>query len=89
MRKLAWGYVLLIVPFIPLLPIIAADYVVMIPTLMIYLLGLGPVFGIIQEQPTCADCGAFMRSKPMPRVRGDIPPARRHTSPHLDTPPEV
>jgi hypothetical protein len=73
LRKLAYGYLLLIVPFIPVLPIIAADYVVMIPTLMFYMLGLGPVFAIIREPPTCAECGALLSKHPLPALRA---PAR-------------
>jgi hypothetical protein len=60
LRKVAYGYLLLIVPFLPLLPIIGADQVVMIPTLMLYMLGLGPVFAIIRDPPTCNECGALL-----------------------------
>jgi hypothetical protein len=60
LRKVGYGYLLLIVPFIPLLPIIGADQVVMIPTLMLYMLGLGPVFAVIRDPPLCTECGALL-----------------------------
>lgn len=46
------------VPFIPLSPIIGADYVVMLPLTMIYILGFGPAWGILKEPPKCIECGA-------------------------------
>ena len=69
LRKVAYGYCFLVVPFIPFLPIIASDSVVMIPTLMIYMLGLGPVFSIIRDPPTCVECGALLSKAPLPAVR--------------------
>jgi len=63
-RKLARLYPLLIVPFIPVLPIIAADFAVMLPMLMIYMLGAGPVIGILRDPPLCDDCGAITRALP-------------------------
>lgn len=65
-RKLARLYPLLIVPFIPVLPIIAADFVVMIPMLMIYMLGAGPVIAILREPPLCNECGAMTTALPKP-----------------------
>jgi hypothetical protein len=65
-RRLARGYPLLIVPFIPVLPIIAADFAVMLPMLMIYMLGLGPVIGILRDPPLCNDCGAIVKALPKP-----------------------
>ncbi|MCX4240350.1 hypothetical protein [Paraliomyxa miuraensis] len=60
-RKLVRLYPLLIVPFIPALPIIASDFAVMLPLLMIYMLGAGPVIGILREPPLCNECGAMTR----------------------------
>lgn len=57
-------YLLLPLPFIPVIPIIASDFVVMIPLLMLYMLGLGPVFSIIQESPMCPSCGADIERPP-------------------------
>lgn len=65
-RRLARYYPLLIVPFIPVLPIIAADFAVMLPMLMIYMIGAGPVIGILRDPPVCGDCGAIVRALPKP-----------------------
>jgi hypothetical protein len=65
-RKLARAYPLLIVPFIPALPIIASDFAVMLPMLMIYMLGLGPVIGILRDPPLCEGCGAIAKVLPKP-----------------------
>lgn len=65
-RRIARGYPLLIVPFLPVIPIIAADYVVMIPMFMIYMLGLGPVLAILRDPPLCDDCGAYVKATPKP-----------------------
>lgn len=63
-RRLARGYPLLILPFLPFIPIIAADYVVMIPMLMVYMLGAGPVLAILRDPPLCDDCGAIVQAIP-------------------------
>lgn len=65
-RRLARYYPLLIVPFIPVLPIIAADFAVMLPLLMIYMVGAGPVIGILRDPPECSDCGAIVKALPRP-----------------------
>jgi hypothetical protein len=56
----AYAYLLLPLPFVPVLPIMAADYVVSLPLLMLYMLGLGRVFSIIRDPPTCVPCGAVI-----------------------------
>ena len=63
-RRVARAYPLLIVPFLPFIPIIAADYVVMIPMAMVYMLGMGPVLGILRDPPLCDDCGAIVTALP-------------------------
>jgi hypothetical protein len=63
-RRLAKWYPLLIVPFVPLIPIIAADYVVMIPLLMLYMLGAGQVLAILRDPPHCDECGAIIAARP-------------------------
>lgn len=65
-RRLARAYPLLIVPFLPFIPIIAADYVVMLPMLMAYMLGLGQALAILRDPPHCDDCGAIVKAKPTP-----------------------
>jgi hypothetical protein len=65
-RRFARWYPFLVVPFLPVLPIIAADFAVMIPMLMIYMLGLGPVMAILRDPPLCDDCGAYAKAVPKP-----------------------
>ena len=60
LRKLARYYFLLPVPFVPLIPMIASDFMVMIPLSMVYMLGVGPALGIAMQKPTCPDCGAHV-----------------------------
>jgi hypothetical protein len=45
---------------VPLFPFAASDYVVALPTLMLYMLGLGPVFAIIKDPPACSICDAIV-----------------------------
>lgn len=71
MRRVAWGYLAFIIPIIPILPIMAADYVVSLPLLMVYMLGMGPVFAIIREPATCVDCGAFL-PRPSRELRSQL-----------------
>jgi hypothetical protein len=67
-RKIAYAYLLVPVPFLPIIPLAASDYVVSIPMMMLYMLGLGPVFAIVRDPPTCRDCGAIVRAtKNVPR----------------------
>ena len=63
-RRYARGYPLLIVPFLPVIPIIAADFAVMIPLLMVYMLGAGQVIAILRDPPLCDDCGAIVKAMP-------------------------
>lgn len=71
-RKLAKGYLLVWIPIIPILPIMASDYVVSLPLLMLYMLGTGPVLALIQDPPTCTDCGANVKPPGKAR-RGSAP----------------
>lgn len=64
-RRWAKLYFLLPIPFLPILPIMASDYVVSLPGVMIYLLGVGPVVGILRDPPECVDCGAIVRPRPV------------------------
>jgi hypothetical protein len=57
LRKWVKGYFWLGVPFIPALPIIGSDWVVMLPLTMVYVVGFGPAWGIIKEPPKCVECG--------------------------------
>ena len=59
-RKWAKVYFLLPIPFVPLLPIMMSDYAVMLPMLMVYMLGLGPVHRLLRDPALCDDCGAIV-----------------------------
>lgn len=59
-RRWAKAYALLWIPIIPILPIMASDYVVSLPLLMGYMIGFGPIYRIIAEPPTCSICGAYV-----------------------------
>ncbi len=63
LRRWVKGYFLLGVPFIPALPIIGADYVVMLPLLMVYSVGCAQAYGVLREPPKCCECGAVVASK--------------------------
>jgi hypothetical protein len=60
LRKAVRAYLLMPFVLVPLFPFAASDYVVALPTLMIYMLGLGPVFAIIKEPAVCSICGAIV-----------------------------
>lgn len=64
-------YFLVPVALLPASPILASDFVVCLPLVMAYLIGLGQVLAIVREVPCCADCGAVI----LP-AEGS-PPARR------------
>ena len=73
-RKWAKAYLLIPVPFIPVLPIMASDYVVMLPLLMWYLLGIGPVLAIVKDKPVCRECGAFVSLPGRGQAQAALPP---------------
>ncbi len=54
------GYLCFPIAMIPAFPFLAADYVVSLPIMMVYMLGIGPVLGIVREPPTCSTCGALV-----------------------------
>lgn len=62
LRRWAKVYFLLPVPFVPVFPIIASDFSVMLPLLMVYLLGIGPVLGVLRDPASCTTCGAMVPS---------------------------
>lgn len=66
LRRWAKGYFLFGLPFIPLLPIIGADFVVMLPLTMVYVVGFGPAISFIREPPKCCDCGAAVGPETAP-----------------------
>ena len=70
LRVIARGYLLIAIPIVPIFPIMASDYVVSLPLLMFYMLGMGPVLAIIREPATCTECGAFLPASSL------VPPRR-------------
>jgi hypothetical protein len=63
MRRLMKGYMFIPLAILPVYPIAAADYVVSIPLMMLYMLGIGPALSIIRDPATCCECGAFIPKK--------------------------
>lgn len=63
MRRVAKLYGLIWIPVIPILPMMASDYVVSLPLLMVYMLGFGPVYAIYSQRPECNVCGAYVKPK--------------------------
>jgi len=63
LRRWVRGYFFLGVPFIPFLPIIGADFIVMLPLTMLYLIGLGPALSIVRTAASCDQCGADVEAK--------------------------
>jgi hypothetical protein len=58
LRRLAKGYLFAWLPFLPVSPIIASDFAVMLPLTMLYLIGVGPALAIVREPGKCNECGA-------------------------------
>ncbi|HEY8375103.1 MAG TPA: hypothetical protein VIK91_01385 [Nannocystis sp.] len=76
-RRRWWrAYFLIPLFLLPASPFLAADYVVCLPLMMAYMLGMGPVLAIVRERPTCAECGALILP-PEPAVA----PARAASGP--------
>ena len=63
-RRWSRAYFLIPIPFIPLFPIIASDFIVMIPLTMLYLAGAGAALRFATEKPLCPECGALVEPKP-------------------------
>ena len=60
MRHVAKVYMTFPLFMLPAFPFLAGDYVVSLPTMMVWALGTGPVLAIIKDPPTCRECGAFV-----------------------------
>ena len=63
LRRWSRFYFLLPIPFIPLAPLIASDFIVMIPLSMLYMVGVGAALRFVTEKPTCPTCGVFVEPK--------------------------
>jgi len=58
-----WLKVYLYLPafmLLPLLPFLAGDFVVTLPLMMVYMLGIGPALTITRDPPACGPCGALL-----------------------------
>ncbi|MDC0723693.1 hypothetical protein [Nannocystis bainbridge] len=53
-------YFLIPIFLLPASPMLASDFVVCLPLMMSYMVGMGPVLAIVREVPTCAECGALI-----------------------------
>jgi hypothetical protein len=60
LRRLMKGYLLIPIALIPVYPFAAADWVVSLPLMMVYMMGIGPALSIIRDPATCTDCGALI-----------------------------
>lgn len=58
LRRWVKGYFFLGVPFIPFIPIIGSEFIVMLPLTMLYLSGMGPALSVIRAPASCDECGA-------------------------------
>lgn len=41
-------------------PVILADGFILIPSLMLFMVAIGPLNSLVGKKPTCADCGAVV-----------------------------
>ena len=41
-------------------PVILADGFFLIPSLMLFMVAIGPLNSLVRKKPTCADCGAVV-----------------------------
>jgi hypothetical protein len=57
------GYMLIPIALIPVYPFAASDYVVSLPLMMFYMMGIGPALSIIRDPATCSECGALIPRK--------------------------
>lgn len=60
LRRLMKAYFFIPVALVPAYPVLASDYVVAIPMMMLYMLGMGPASMIMKDPPVCAECGALI-----------------------------
>lgn len=68
LRRGMKAYLFIPIALLPVYPFAASDYVVSLPLMMLYMLGIGPALTIIRDPPTCSTCGAFIpkTSSPSP-----------------------
>jgi hypothetical protein len=60
LRHVARAYLILPIALLPVLPFVAGDYLVSLPVMMAYMLGIGPLLVIVKDPAVCAHCGALL-----------------------------
>lgn len=60
LRRALKAYFYLPIALVPLFPFLAWDYVVSLPVMLLYVMGMGPALSIVRDPATCSECGAFM-----------------------------
>jgi hypothetical protein len=66
MRRLMKGYMMIPIALLPIYPFAASDFMVSLPLIMIYLMGIGPAMAILRDPATCTECGALIPKRPAP-----------------------
>jgi Sec-independent protein secretion pathway component TatC len=57
------SYFFIPIALVPAYPVLASDYVLMIPMMMLYMLGMGPAAMIMKDPPLCSECGALIPAR--------------------------
>lgn len=60
LRKYLKAYFLMPLLLVPFYPMLASDYVLAIPMMMLYMLGIGPALVITKDPALCSECGALV-----------------------------
>jgi len=75
LRRWVKGYFFLGVPFVPFLPMIGSEFIVMLPLTMLYLIGMEPALAIIRAPASCDECGADVEKAGWSPADEPAPPA--------------
>lgn len=62
-RRWVRAYLYMPIILVPAFPFLAWDYVIALPILMLYMLGIGPVLLIVREPGVCCQCGALVANE--------------------------
>ncbi|MBK8261162.1 MAG: hypothetical protein IPK80_07450 [Nannocystis sp.] len=73
LRKVARIYFFVGLPFIPLLPFIGAEFMVLIPLTMLYLSGIGAALRVRGEAARCDECNNDVETTKGRRVAAPRP----------------
>jgi len=60
LRRVLKGYFFIPLALVPFYPLLASDYVLAIPMMMLYMLGIGPALVITKDPALCVECGALI-----------------------------